>query len=67
MIIILSIDILVQIQKGLDIKTIRHYGIRPCGKTPSDATLRLVEFQINMIYKLDFLSLHVYIVSTVGT
>ena len=26
--------ILVQIQKVLDIMTIRHYGIRPCGKTP---------------------------------
>ena len=34
--IILSIDILVQIQKVLDIMIIRHYGIRPCGKTPLD-------------------------------
>ena len=33
-IIILSLDISVQIQKVLDIMTIRHYGIRPCGKTP---------------------------------
>ena len=35
---------------GTNPKSIRNYdryGIRPCGKTPLDATLRLVEFQIN--------------------
>ena len=37
---------------------IRH-GIRPCGKTPLDATLRLVEFQIIMISSL---SRHAYVV-----
>ena len=28
----LSLDILIQIQNVLDIMSIRHYGIRPCGK-----------------------------------
>ena len=51
--------------KVLDIKTVRHYEIRPCEKTLLDAALRLVEFQI-MIYKLVFLSRRAYIVSTVG-
>ena len=35
--------------KVLDILIIRHYRIRPCGKTLLNAILKQVEFQIKMV------------------